>query len=865
MEIQYALFNTGQEEAKIMRKAQKKQAEEFVKLLGQAHEEIQKAVALKENDIAMDLLGQCQEGAMELGGFIERIEGEDAAAISCIGDYCKRTYEVYKEIENGGGADAEWVYSELQKSLLFIDDTIKNDIKGKVEIVFLPYKASMWDSLESVWMAADADPDCDAYVIPIPYYERNADGSLGTYHYEGNDMPDYVPVTWYESYNFEQRQPDVIYIHNPYDQGNYVTSIDPRYYSGQLKKYTKLLVYIPYYSTSGGMSEGQSLCPAYYNADYIVMQAEKYEKFIDPIIPREKILPLGSPKFDKVLSLCKNPPEPPPEWKSQLAGRKVYFYNTSINGMLADTRRFLMKMEYVFKCFQGREDACLLWRPHPLMESTFISMRSEYKPVYDKLKNFFIQNNLGIYDDTPDMEKTIALCDAYIGDSATSVTSIFGIAGKPLFILNNYINTLPEEDDWRGEIIRGFYVDGFKDGQDEWLVTQGNKLYHSPGGDYHYEFYCDLSEYSSGYYYLRAMEIKGKIYVCPQNGQDILVISDKKIIEKISLTHHIEQVGAFCNAYSIEKYLFLIPYKYPAIVRYDVETGRLDYIEGYNDVFVKNVEGEWRVGGSCIWKNCLMLASPTDDKVLMIESTDLEIKLLATGATHGGGCLGMSPYDDGICMIPYTGTTVTCWNPDIGNVVEYRDMPEGFQCNHRLFGYLCEERPFSLAAVYQKKIVLPPMWGNMFVSIDMEDGIVQEWKMPFNVSEKGKNGYFLAWSAGAFLGKTDTLGEGTYRFFYEIERKIYDVNLKTREYREIEIVFDPEELLEHEPGFGRNSDWLKYGCEENALYSLKDFLDGTDRGRPFNREEQLQAYREIAANSDGTCGEKIHQFSIAKV
>ena len=29
----------------------------------------------------------------------------------------------------------------------------------------------MWDSLESVWQAADADPDCDAYVVPIPYYD----------------------------------------------------------------------------------------------------------------------------------------------------------------------------------------------------------------------------------------------------------------------------------------------------------------------------------------------------------------------------------------------------------------------------------------------------------------------------------------------------------------------------------------------------------------------------------------------------------------------------------------------------------------------------------------------------------------------
>ena len=65
----------------------------------------------------------------------------------------------------------------------------------RIEAVFLPYKASMWDSLESVWKAADEDPDCDAYVIPIPYFDRNPDGSFGPMHDERLDYPDNVPVT----------------------------------------------------------------------------------------------------------------------------------------------------------------------------------------------------------------------------------------------------------------------------------------------------------------------------------------------------------------------------------------------------------------------------------------------------------------------------------------------------------------------------------------------------------------------------------------------------------------------------------------------------------------------------------------------
>ena len=227
----------------------------------------------------------------------------------------------------------------------------------------------------------------------------------------------------------------MIFIHNLYDNTNFVTSVHPFFYSENIKKFTDCLVYIPYYATAGGMSEGQSLCPAYAYADYIIIQAEKYRQYFDARIPDNKFLALGSPKFDRVIHKCQNPPIPPQGW--DLGGKKVYFFNTSIGGMLGNTEVFLKKMRYVFDIFKGRDDVCLLWRPHPLMESTFDSMRSMYKPWYEALKKEFIDEKIGIYDDTPDIERTIALSDAYISDTLSSVTALFGVAGKPIFTLNN--------------------------------------------------------------------------------------------------------------------------------------------------------------------------------------------------------------------------------------------------------------------------------------------------------------------------------------------------------------------------------------------------------------------------------------------
>ena len=868
-----------------MRKMQKKQAEEFLNLLGQAHNEIKTAIRTKEKDTALELLEQCQDGAIKLGNMIEKAEGEGFPTIHLLENYCELVYGIYEEIagmgqyvgdgtisENGQSGkgipieeeNLEAVWKHLDELLMQIENSIHNDIKIRKEAVFLPYKAAMWDSLESVWKAAEEDPDCDAYVIPIPYFDKKPDGSLGEMHYEGKLYPEYVPVTKYDEFDFQAHHPDMIFIHNPYDMGNAVTSIHPYFYSGNIKKFTDCLVYIPYYITTGGMSEGQSLCSAYIHADYIVIQSEKFRKFFDARIPDEKFQALGSPKADSIWEKCQNPPEAPVDWKRKMSGKKVYFYNTSLGGMLENTEKFLKKMEYVFRCFQGREDACLLWRPHPLMESTLDSMRAEYRPVYDTLKQKFIQEDLGIFDDTPDIESTIALSDVYIGDAGTSVTALFGVAGKPMFILNNSISCEPQEEDWRGEIVTGFRRDGY----DEWKITQGNKLYYSPNKDYRYEYYCDLSEYAAGGYYSSAIEIEGKVYICPVNAQDILVIEDGKIIKRIELERFIETPGAFNIACRIGEYLFLVPDKYPHIVRLDTRNDKVSYIMGVNEIFIREIDGEHRVGGSCTWNQYLMLASPADGKVLAIHSESLETQVLMIKTGNPCGCVTMIAADKGIWLLPYAGRAVTCWNPETGEAREYSDFPETFHMRDGVAGWGGKDKEyflFTMAMPYKNNVILSPGLGNMFLMLNRDTGKCEEWKPPFEVSYEEKNGYFPFWVAGTFVRKTDTFGEWSSRYYDAQARKLYDVDLESREYKEIPIEFDEKELEEHAVGFDKTSQWMAYSCSEDAFHSLPDFLDGKMPGRPFDEKLQRELYSVIVKNSDGTCGEKIYRVAAGNV
>lgn len=834
-----------------MRKQGKQLALEIVQILHQTHEKIKKAIENGEIAYAQNLLTECQQGMIQLGNSIEETEGEGFVTVGYIEEYCERVYQYFEELEKEQNGNANKIYKVLRKYLIQIESSIKNDIPVKLEMVFLPYKASMWDSLESVWKAADADENCDAYVIPIPYYDKNPDGSFKQEHWEGNQYPADVPITRYDQYDFEKRKPDAIFIHNPYDDWNTVTSVHPFFFSKNLKQFTDCLVYIPYFATAGGMSEGQALCPAYVNADYIVIQSEKYRKYYDWRIPTKKFLALGSPKFDSVIHKCQNPPEPPEEWKEKIQGKKVYFYNTSIAGMLQHTENFLKKMEYVFNTFQGREDACLLWRPHPLLESTFDSMRKQYKPTYEAVKRRFVEENIGILDTTPDIESTIALCDAYIGDAGTSVTSLFGVAGKPIFIMNNNIHALPQEDDWRGEVIKDFYPDG----HNQWYVTQGNKLYYSPNNDFHYEYFCDLSEYLGGNYYQRAIEFEDKVYVCPQNAQDILVVSKDKTVKKIELNKHVEQQGAFTSTWQIGEYLFILPNQYPSMVRFHMRTQEVHYISGVKELYVNTIVGEKRFGGANVWEDKLLIGTPDGKKLLIIEAETLETRVVDIDMK--GGILALKPEGNTIWLLPHEGTEVACWNSETEEFIKYNAMVEGLQCVQRPSGVTCMLRPFGFPAFVDKQVILPPYWGNKMICLDRENGVAKEWMTPFELKTQNENGYIPIWNAGYFLCQIE---EAVYRYYDNASRKIYDINIESKEWQEIEIAFDKKDIERNEAGFAEMSQWMQYCCNENASNTLKQFLDNDITGNQFEKEKQLEAFSKINASVHGDCGEKLYRF-----
>ena len=381
-------------------------------------------------------------------------------------EYCEVAYQIHEELIQNKNVNTNKIYKLLRQKLIKAANSLKNNITVKKEAVFLPYKASMWDSLESVWKAADEDAYCDAYVIPIPYYDKNPDGSFREMHYEADQYPDYVPITRYDEFDFAKHRPDMIYIHNGYDNWNLVTSVHPDFFSGNLKKYTEKLIYIPYFvldeiepDNEQAVESMKHFCfmPGIINADQVIVQSENMKKIyiseylkaakerglqgkhLDREYLEAKFLGLGSPKYDRVCTMEKEDLDIPQEWlnvieKPDGSRKKIILYNTGIAALLTYNEKWINKIENVLKIFEENQDEiALLWRPHPLIESTMNSMRPEILEKYMTLKEQYLAGDWGIYDVTADVDRAVVLSDAYYGDSS-SVVQLYRQTGKPVMI-----------------------------------------------------------------------------------------------------------------------------------------------------------------------------------------------------------------------------------------------------------------------------------------------------------------------------------------------------------------------------------------------------------------------------------------------
>lgn len=394
---------------------------------------------ITESEIFIEFCGECQKVAFDIGTRVENTEKNPDVIILHLEDYCEFIYQL--SLMFGQDDLIEGQIQKIKEVLDIIKNKI-NDIAITREVVFLPYKSSMWDCFHSVYEACKNDSRFQVYVVPVPYYGLDSNGNLESEWYEGHEISKFAEITDYQEYNLAERNPDVIFIHNPYDQYNHVTQLPQEYFSSELIKYTDHLVYIPYYVSRNRTDDGMTMMPGVRNSWKTIVQSEEIrQQYLQNGIRENQVVALGSPKFDMVLKAEKDYRDLPEEWYA-LRGRKVYLYNTHLSGLMNHVSLFLQKILQVMEYFTKRDDVVLLWRPHPLSQETLKRYHPEALSTYLKIIEWFKVHGNGVYDESENLERAIAISDAYMGEEQSSVSTLYQITGKPMYYMDYDSNKL---------------------------------------------------------------------------------------------------------------------------------------------------------------------------------------------------------------------------------------------------------------------------------------------------------------------------------------------------------------------------------------------------------------------------------------
>lgn len=864
-----------------MRRHYKNIISDIIETLNEATVEIQRMFFDKNIPTLNILLSACAESIIQVCDIINQTTDEGTKTVVCLKEYLNTLNRFHTEPGNGPE-----LVNELKKQIIKIKNTVEIDLKvDRLEMVFLPYKASMFDSMESVWLAASKDPQCDAYVIPIPYYEKNANDSGAKLIYEGSLYPDYVPIIDWRNYDFEAHRPDVIVIHNPFDEDNLVTSVPVNFFSKKLKEFTDLLVYIPYFVYGNNLSHINNHCANFgiKYADVSILQSDEVcSKYREELRKFEmennckglfgnmekKLVALGSPKFDKVINTAREDCPLPDEWKHIVAGKRIVLYNTTLYNMLKlgdDVDKWFDKLTSVFEIFRNRDDAILWWRPHPLLKATLASMRPLLLDRYNEIVEQFMNDGLGIFDDTADLHMAITWSDLYYGDGG-SLLSLYEATGKPIMLQNTKIPSKADES--CNLAFENLYDDGIHLWFTAWhfngLFQLNKETWEAefmgvfPGE----EFYCKRL-------YGQIAENNGKLYFAPFNAKEIGIYDIKtKQFDKVTFTKPnnnnipIDNFQSKCFGIATKnEYVFFIGVYNPAIIRYNTLNHELCYFNGWiADIDkLKNAEDVYFMN-HCIFENKIIACTRNANAVLVFDMDCCSYAVYEVGnkeANYSGICF------DGIYfwLSPRRNGPIVRWDFSSNKYIEISALPSGFLTSDTLSFrdiIYANSRLWLLSFSANMSLTLSTNDYNLEIAVEFQDVCMQKETSLF------KGNYIMAKVIDnvvyAHTGKTNRLisynsttkerCENAIRLSPESRRLLLDAYIS----KIISEANASSNCHIHENTYIRLPDLIEYTFSENFTMTQENL-----------RKKQENFFSCLTKNANGTSGDIIFSYLKSKI
>jgi len=226
----------------------------------------------------------------------------------------------------------------------------------------------------------------------------------------------------------------------------------------------------------------------------------------------------------------------------------------------------------------------LLWRPHPLLEGTIKSMRPWLEQEYAEIVNEYKNGGYGIYDDSQDLNRAVALSDMYYGD-ASSVTNLFEAAGKAVL--------------WQAFGDMHYSCGIFDYGNYVYFMDYMNLLYKYDKKSKNTEYMGIITMQNNSAYFDIAENNK-KLYFAPYYRNNKITFFDiyKSKFEQINCKEDCKYNYNFVYVVSFKNFIYFIPAEFPAIMRLNVDTGEItcfsEWVNKVSKLQVSKLQEAWK-------------------------------------------------------------------------------------------------------------------------------------------------------------------------------------------------------------------------------------------------------------------------------
>ena len=404
-------------------------------------------------------LSELQNNIVSFGTLTESIKGEDCKTVKLLEQYLEVIYKVAKYVQNfdegiSYEASAENKYAEcdeeVKDTFASISEAIDSEIVNRRSVLFLPVKAKHFGSMRMAYEMETATPDTDVYVMPLPYYYKEYDGSFkDEMHIDTEEfIKANIPVTDYSRFDLSLLCPEKIYINSAYDEYNMAVSVDTRFYARNVKKYTEKLIYIPYFKL---MEFDRANYPCWYNmqyyctvpgvvmADKVYVQSENTRKvYIDKLnewVGDEKYTEIWEQKIDVYNESCEEHSE---DELRDAGSKKTIVWFVSAGSLAEFGDKYIEKAYRNLDVFALSKDKLkVLLISEPFLDEMIKTYSDE---LYKKWTGFIDEfNRSGIGEVVSQVEdqsvEALLKANAYYGDPSY-ICKDFILMKKPVMLQN---------------------------------------------------------------------------------------------------------------------------------------------------------------------------------------------------------------------------------------------------------------------------------------------------------------------------------------------------------------------------------------------------------------------------------------------